>query len=566
MSRRLRRPGLSDSISRRHVSLRPLIPIAIGAAVLGVVFAQGGARAEKATRGSTAHRTSGGTFRVVAVARDFDSIDPAISYTLTTGSLLDPACATLFSYPDRPSPAGFRLSPNVAAGFPDVSRDGRTYTFTLRRGLRFSNGAPVRASAFARAFNRTLSPAMKSPGAQYIDSIVGAKDVLAGRAASARGIVAKGLRLVVKLTRPVPDFPARTTMLFFCAVLPTLPIDPEGVSTFAGAGPYYVAQHVLGRRLVLERNRFYRGKRPRNVDRFVVDFAANPNDALDRIEHGAADWGWVPPPFYLDPDRKLAKRFGINKKQFFVKPGLGLRAFALNTERPLFRNNPRLRRAVNFAVDRAALQRVLGGPLAWQITDQYLPPSLPGFTDAHIYPVRPNLTKARRLARGHLRDGKAVLYIIDIPEEVPLAQIVKQNLARIGLTVEIHPLPPEAYFTRVGMRSEPYDIAWTVWAPDYLDPYTYINTLLDGRLLKATGNLNFAHFDSPKYNRLMARAARLRGSARARAYGKLDVDLAREAAPMVSYAITKAPTLVSKRVGCVVLRGGYFDLAAACLK
>ena len=85
-------------------------------------------------------------------------------------------------------------------------------------------------------------------------------------------------------------------------------------------------------------------------------------------------------------------------------------------------------------------------------------------------------------------------------------------------------------------------------------------------MLKATGNLNFAHFNSPKYNRLMTRAAHLQGRARARAYGKLDIDLAREAAPMVAYAITKAPTLVSKRVGCVVLRGGYFDLGAACLK
>jgi peptide/nickel transport system substrate-binding protein len=407
---------------------------------------------------------------------------------------------------------------------------------------------------------------MKSPGAQYVDSVVGANDVLAGRATAARGIAARGLRLVVKLTHPVPDFPARTTMLFFCAVPPTLPIDPEGVSSFAGAGPYYVAQHVLGRRLVLQRNPFYGGERPRHVDRFVVDFAAEPPNVLDKIEQGAADWGWVPPPFYLDPDRKLAKRFGLNKKQFFVKPGLGLRAFALNTARPLFRNNPRLRRAVNLAVDRTALQRALGGRLASQITDQYLPPSLPGFTDAHIYPPRSNLERARRLAKGHLGDGKALLYVMDNPEEVPLAQIVKQNLGQIGLTVEIKPLPREAYFTRIGMRSEPYDIAWTVWAPDYLDPYTYINTLLDGHLLKATGNLNFAHFNSPKYNRLMTRAAHLQGRARARAYGKLDVDLARKAAPMVAYAITKAPTLVSKRVGCIVLRGGYFDLGAACLK
>ncbi len=552
---------VSKRVDRRCIVLRPtldltavclkrrtLISIALLAGGAGLIVAGATARQRAEVR-------NGGTFRITALARDFDSIDPALSYRPTTGALLDPTCARLFNYPDKPPPEGFRAVPEVAAGYPRVSRDGKTYAFTLRKGFRFSNGAPVRASAFARAINRMLNPAMNSPGVQYVQSIVGAEDVLAGKTASARGVVAKGLRLVVRFTRAVPDFPAQTTMLFFCAVSPTLPVDSEGVLTLPAAGPYYVAQQVRGQRLVLERNRFYRGKRPHHVDRFRVEFATNPGDVLDRIERGQTDWGWAPGPFYFDPARKLATKYGVNRSQFFVKPGLTLKAFALNTSRPLFRNNPKLRRAVNFAVDRTALQRVVGGRLAVQVTDQYLPPGLPGFKDAHIYPLaRPNLAKAKRLARGHLRSGKAVLYIIDVAEEVPLGQILKQNLAKIGIAVEIKVIPPSAYFGRVGVRDEPFDIAWTVWAPDYLDPYTYIDTLLGGRSLKAVGNTNYAHFNSPQYNRLMARAARLRGSARSRAYGDLDVRLARDAAPMLSYAFTKEPTLVSKRVGCLVLR------------
>jgi len=108
-------------------------------------------------------------------------------------------------------------------------------------------------------------------------------------------------------------------------------------------------------------------------------------------------------------------------------------------------------------------------------------------------------------------------------------------------------------------------IAWFPWLPDYLDPYAYINALLDGRLITAHGNLNFAQFNSSRYNRLMARAARFRGGARYRAYGKLDVQITRDAAPWVAYMFSKAPTLISKRVGCLVLRP-YIDLAAACLK
>ena len=287
-------------------------------------------------------------------------------------------------------------------------------------------------------------------------------------------------------------------MPFFCAVPPTLPVDPEGVSTFAAAGPYYAAEHVVGQRLMLARNRRYGGKRPHHVDRYLVDFASSPKEVLDRIEQGQSDWGYVGPSNYLDATRNLAGRYGVNRSQFFVKPGLGVRFFAMNMSRPLFRNNPKLRKALNFAVDRAALQRVLGGPLAGQLTDQYLPPGMPGYRNAHIYPFHPNLARARKLARGHLRSRKATLYVINTPPEIALAQIFKENAARIGLAVELEPIPPASFFTRIGVRSEPYDIVSTIWATDYVDPYGYIDLLLDGRALKEVGNANLAQLDSPQ--------------------------------------------------------------------
>ena len=166
----------------------------------------------------------GGTFRVSFWSSDFDYIDPALSYRVATWTLVDTTCAKLMSYPDRPPPEGFRLAPEVAAGFPRVSRDFKTFTFTLRNDFRFSNGTPVRASAFARAIHRSLVPAMRSPGAPYTQDIVGAEDFQAGRTTAVRGVVARGNRLVIRFTRPVPDFAARTTMPFFCAVPPTVSV------------------------------------------------------------------------------------------------------------------------------------------------------------------------------------------------------------------------------------------------------------------------------------------------------------------------------------------------------
>ena len=177
-------------------------------------------------------------FRIVlAPQAGLDYIDPALSYTPPGWALLDTTCARLMTYPDKPPPAGYRAVPEVAAAFPKVSRDFKTYTFTLRRGFRFSDGTPVHASAFARAIDRTLAPAMNSPGVVHMRDIVGAADVLAGRRTRARGVVARGNTLVVRFTRPAPDFPTRTTLPFFCAVPPNLPIDPEGRRAFPGAGP-----------------------------------------------------------------------------------------------------------------------------------------------------------------------------------------------------------------------------------------------------------------------------------------------------------------------------------------
>ena len=503
----------------------------------------------------------GGDFRISLGAGSFDHIDPALAYGGASWAVLDTVCATLMAYPDKSPPAGYKLVPGVAKAYPRVSEDGRTWTFTLRSGFRFSDGTPVRASAFARAINRTLAPGVETPGAQYTQGIVGAEDVQKGKETSARGVVARGNTLTVRFKRPVPDFPAQTTMPFFCAVPPGLPSDPEGVGAFPAAGPYYVADYRPGERIVIERNPHYGGKRPHHVDRYLVDLRpASPEKMLDEIERGDADWGRTLRDILFDPARGLAKKYGINKSRFFVKPGFSVRGYALNTSRPLFRDNPRLRRAVNFAIDRSALE---GGGGRGELTDQYLPSAMPGFKDALIYPLRrADLRRARALARGNTRGGKPVLYTLDFPQTLVYARIVRRNLAKIGLDVEVKGLPQGRFFTRAFARGEPVDIVFTPWTPDYIDPFSYLNVFFDSRFI---GSSNNSRLDSPVYDRLLREAASLEGAARARAYGSLDVRLARDAAPMVTTGFMNEPTLVSKRVGCIVLRP-ELDLTAVCLK
>lgn len=512
----------------------------------------------------------GGTFRIALTTAPFigfDAIDPALANTFSSASILSATCAHLLSYPDKPLPAGARLTPEVASAFPKISSNRRTYTFTLRTGFRFNTGERVTARSFARAINRVLAPATKSPSAEFFADIAGARQVLDGRASAASGIQARGNRLVIRLTQDVPDFLSRTAFTAACAVPAALPIDPEGVrAPLPGAGPYYVAQYVPGRRVVLTRNRFYRGGRPHHVNRFEVVLGDAPEQILDKIERGQADWGFVPNSVTAARAAGYASRYGINRSRFFVKSGLFLRYFVLNTAGQLFQNNVKLRQAVNFAIDRPALLRERGGRFAGSLTDQYLVPAIPGFRDAKIYPLGgPNLRRARALAAGNRRNGRAVLYTCSSAVCVSQAQIIKENLSRIAIEVEIRQFPGGQHFTRAQTRGEPFDIAWWGSAAGVPDPYGIINGLLDGRTIAERDNSNTAYFNSPKYNARMARAAKLTGGARYEAYGKLDVDIARNAAPFAAYAYDNQLTLVSARTGCLVFRPDL-DLAAVCLK
>lgn len=522
---------------------------ALAAVMLSATAASGGAV-----------QREGGTFRVATTVGLFQAIDPAL-YGLE-GRLLRPACAGLMSYPNKPLPAGLRLAPELAEAYPRLSGDRRTYTFTIRRGARFSNGTTVGPRAFVRALERMLDPKMKSFTAPIFESIVGAREMLAGNAATLAGAVAAGRTLRLRLVRPVPDFLARLTLL--CAVPDALPADPEGAKApLHSPAPYYVSEYVPGERLVMARNRFYRGERPRHLDRIEVDLKAGPA-AIDDVASGKLDWVVDTPN--LNPRLGgLVRRYGINRRQLFVEPDVGIRMFFLNTSRPLFRGNAQLRQAVSLAADRRALVREYGQYAATP-TDQYLSSAFPGFRDERIYPLRgPDLRKARALARGRTRSGRAVLYTCsDRPDCVAVAEILKRNLKPIGLEVEIKQFPLPVMFQKLASPREPYDITWVGFLHPWIDPQTFLEAF-DGRKIGSPDGVNFSRFDSPRYNRLFDRASRLSGPARYRAFGEIDVQLARDEAPAVAAMIPNTWAFVSARTGCVVMNPSL-DVTAVCLK
>jgi ABC-type transport system substrate-binding protein len=396
---------------------------------------------------------------------------------------------------------------------------------------------------------------MESPAVEYLGDIVGASAMLSGKAKSLRGVTAKGRQLRFRLTKRAPSFPARLGAL--CIAPASLPIDPEGAKApIPSPAPYYVSEYVSGERVVLERNRFYRGARPRHVDRITIELEVGV-DAVDRVMRGELDYVW-PAPDLNGRLRQIAGRYGVNRSRFFVEPGTFTRMFFLNTSRPLFKDNVKLRRALNFAVDRKALTAEIGPHVA-TVTDQYLPTALAGFRDARIYPLDgPDLRGARVLAEGRTRSGKAVLYTCNRSDCVAPAQILQQNLKAIGINVTIRKFPTQLLFDRTFRPREPFDIVWIGWGDT--EAAAYLTGLFHG----ASGT-NLSRFDDPTYNRLFERAAQLPNAARYRAFGDLDVRLAREAAPAIGYATLNAWAFISARTGCVIMNP-FLDLTAVCLK
>jgi YVTN family beta-propeller protein len=505
------------------------------------------------------------------------SMDPAVAYDFPSIQVLQATCAQLMNYPDQPGPAGSRPAPEVAKSLPAVSADGKTYTFTIRPGFRFSppSDQAVTAETFKDSLERALNPKIKSPWVQDFGDIAGMGAYESGAANHISGIAASGDRLTIRLVAPRPDLPARLAERPGCAVPSDTPIDPNGVRTVPSAGPYYVQSFTPGQSVMLARNPNYHGRRPRHFQRIEVAMGMSTGQAVAAVKAGRADYTALasgPSPnaglarTLASEASTLAARYGPGSpaathggQRYFVNPLMQLDYFAFNTHRALFADRS-LRQAVNFAIDRRGLAALGDGfqPLPDTPTDHYLPPGMPGYRRARVYPLTPDPAAARRLATGGGRT--AVLYTCNVSPCPEQAQIVKRNLAAIGLQVQIRTFPLSNLFSILIRPGEPFDLAWVGWVTDFPDPYGMLNAVLEnGSIIEPT-------FTDPVYAHRLAAAARLAGPERYLTYGKLDLDLARNGAPLAAFGNLSSFDFFSARIGCQTFGFYGMDLAALCVR
>jgi peptide/nickel transport system substrate-binding protein len=535
--------------------------ISIVTAMIGVgllVAASFAGTASSASQSKGSASKVGGTLRVNLSTTDLQYTDPALEYESTGWQVEYATGLKLLNWQEKKA----SLFPEAAAAFPRVAAGGRKYTFTIRKGLRLSNGEAITAANFKLAFARATSAKMQSPAAAFLSDL--------------GSVVARGkYTLIINLKAPRPDFASIVSMPFFMAVSKKTPIDPNGVKTPASGGPYYISARDIGRSVVLSRNKFYKGKRPHNANTITISVNTNLDTSLLQVRSNQRDYDMfgVPPTAHVELHNKYPK-------QYHVSPGVITDYLTMNTtygskgegikNHSCFNGNSgigvRTRQAVNYLVNRPAAlaQR---GAFAGTPTDQVLPPTMPGFKNWKIYPTgKPNLAKAKSL--NPKKCASTVFYGSTSPISIAIMQLVKNDLSKIGINTTLKTFPFAVRIAKEGHRGEPFDLDLQAWGADYPDPVDFIDILLDGRNIQAENNNNNSYFNHVGFNNRMRDAGRISNlSKRYAAWALIDRDVMKQQAPIAPLFFRTVREFTSKRIGCWSYQPiyGSMNLNAVCI-
>ena len=455
-------------------------------------------------------RHRGGTLKLLG--QDYGgTLDPPYLLTPWAVWLLSSTYDGLVGFRHANGAAGATLVPDLATAIPEPTNGGRTYTFRLRSGIRWSNGAPVTVRDIERGLLRTVAAAIAGPG----EEIVGATGC-SPRHCSISGIVVDPAARTVTITlkRASSDFLA---LLAGVAALPaSTPLADQHATPIAGTGPYRIARATAGL-VVLTRNRYFRewsaAAQPAGFpDR--IEFRVDPHGddlkyGADQVANRRADWADVRGVATLPA---LQARFG---NRLYVSPTETSHGIVLNTRIAPF-DDVRVRRALAYAVDRQAVANDWFTPAV--PTCQVIPPNFPGYRAYCPYTLpaaqpgtwrAPDFATAQRLVDASHTKGMRIT-VWTSPRVQAGMQHVVQALRQLGYRAKLAVYLKETpdYFSFLADSRNRFQAAFGGWVAgipndaDLLAPQFECARFTPANPL----NTNIDQFCDPAIDRLIAKA------------------------------------------------------------
>ena len=522
-------------------------PEAVAASGAGVLVAAGPSAAS--------HR--GGTLRLAASSLPTGSVDPLSYGPFTSAVILTNDGLTGFRRVGGVE--GTELIPDLATSLPSPTDGGRTYTFRVRRGIHYSDGRLVRPEDFRRALRRTL---VVSRDPVYYGAIAGAAECAAAPSHCdlSRGIAVddRARTITFHLRAPDPDFLFKLALPFAYAVPAGTPNKDLRTRPVPATGPYMVAAYRPGRFVRLARNpRFHvwsRAAQPAGYpDEIVWRLGVRPTAQVAAAEAGRTDVAFdgVPPSRLAQVETQYASQVRENP--------LARTTFAfLNTRiRPF--SDVRVRRAVNYAADRAAFVRSLGGPDRAQPTCQFLPPNFPGYRPYCPYTTHPgqagvwsapDLARARRLVAASGTRGAEVTVWIPANRRSE-GGIFVTLLRQLGYRARPKHLDNDSYYSEIGNPRLRIQAGVLSWQPDFPAASNFIAFFFRCPTQAPGANTNPSQFCDRAIDRQIERALELEATDPAIAaslWSRLDREVVERAA-MVPLLNPKQVDFISRRVG-----------------
>ena len=418
-----------------------------------------------------AHR--GGTLTLLKQDPEFDSLDPATLSSLTPTQLLGLTNDGLVTLNHTGGAAGMQVVPDLAVSLPAPTDGGTTYTFKLRPGIRYSTGRAVEPRDFRYALERVFR--LDSPIGYFYRGITGASACQARPKTCdlSNGIVTDQTtrRVTFHLSAPDPDFLKKLALPYAYAV-PDGSAPREAVhDPLPATGPYMIARYRPGHDLKLVRNpRFHEwstAAQPNGYpDAIVWKLGVRLDDALTAIQRGHANWVLNYGPLPPGRRRQIMTQYASQAHTELVPLTY---YYFMNTRVPPF-NDVRVRRALNYAVDRAALARIYDAQPACQV----VPPQMPGYSPYCPYTMHPrangtwsapDLITARRLIAASGTKGMRVRVINDLP--TPDLSFIVTLLRKLGYRASPWIVPGRRYGLTISDSRNRVQIGSGGWGTDY---------------------------------------------------------------------------------------------------